>query len=252
MLFSGIALALSILLSVFIGRTGGHWSPFIGWSYSSMFIPALSLFLVIVFFKAPAPVLRWDVLPVKWLPVALFLLPVALHAVLLPLYAHFNNNRLPLHAGPNIVLSLFTGLAVVSVLAFFEEIGWRVWLLTLLQQMMDRRRSLCLAAFLCAIWHVPYDLSGIHYMPGVNPAVQMGFNLFGEFGAALVFGWLWVRTRSIWIVCLSHGALNNWGQLAFKYLPDLPPGNANIFLLAGLNATLFAIGLVLIVFFTDK
>gem|GEM_PF-6071603 len=53
MLFSGIALALSILLSVFIGRTGGHWSPFIGWSYSSMFIPALSLFLVIVFFLSP-------------------------------------------------------------------------------------------------------------------------------------------------------------------------------------------------------
>jgi len=42
----------------------------------------------------------------------------------------------------------------------------------------------------------------------------------------LVIGWLWLKTESIWIVSLAHGALNNWGQYAFKYMqfvqaPDL-------------------------------
>jgi hypothetical protein len=37
-------------------------------------------------------------------------------------------------------------------------------------------------------------------------------------GAGLIIGWLWVRTESIWMVALAHGALNNWGQYAFKFM----------------------------------
>jgi hypothetical protein len=44
----------------------------------------------------------------------------------------------------------------------------------------------------------------------------------GEFGAGLVIGWFWMRTRSIWIVSLAHGALNDWGQYAFKFMKDVP------------------------------
>ncbi len=36
----------------------------------------------------------------------------------------------------------------------------------------------------------------------------------------LIIGWLWIRTESIWLVAIAHGALNNWGQYAFKYMKD--------------------------------
>jgi membrane protease YdiL (CAAX protease family) len=36
----------------------------------------------------------------------------------------------------------------------------------------------------------------------------------------LIIGWLWLRTESIWLVAIAHGALNNWGQYAFKYMKD--------------------------------
>ena len=40
----------------------------------------------------------------------------------------------------------------------------------------------------------------------------------GVFGSGLIIGWLWLRTESIWIVAIAHGALNNWGQYAFKFV----------------------------------
>jgi hypothetical protein len=40
----------------------------------------------------------------------------------------------------------------------------------------------------------------------------------GIFAAGLVIDWLWLKTESIRIVSLAHGALNNWGQYAFKYM----------------------------------
>ncbi len=67
-------------------------------------------------------------------------------------------------------------------------------------------------------------------------------NPLGHIGAGNVIGWLWIRTRSIWLVTLAHGALNNWGQYAFKYMAD-GPGENNIWLLVALNLTLFTVGI---------
>ena len=62
-------------------------------------------------------------------------------------------------------------------------------------------------------------------------------------GAGIVLGWLWIRTRSIWIVSFSHGALNNWGQYAFKYIENESGTLENIFLLAGINIALLLTGI---------
>jgi len=242
--FAGVAFAMSILLSLFIGFTGGHASPYIAAGYISMLIPAVTVFLLHLILRMAYPVVEWDVFPISWLPLALFLLPASLHAVLLPTYAHFSGNGLPWLLRPHILLNMPMGLIIVSLLAFFEEVGWRAWLLPRLMQIMSARKAVALAALLCAIWHTPYDLSGVHYIDGVKVPVQAVLNLPGEFGAAVVFGYLWVRTRSIWIVCIAHGALNDWGQLAFKYLPDVPPGNSVTWLLGAVNGTLFLTGIV--------
>jgi membrane protease YdiL (CAAX protease family) len=244
-LFTLVVFALGIALSLFIWLTGGHNSPFIAWSYTSMLIPALAVLILVALFKVPPLSIQWSIFPVRWLPVALLLLPVILHIVLLPIYAHFST-AIYWQLWPTILLNMMFGLLIVSILAFFEEIGWRAWLLPKLMRVMGIRPALFLAALLCALWHTPYDFSGIHYIGGVKVPVQATMNVFGEFGAALVFGWLWVRTQSIGVVCLAHGALNNWGQLAFKYLPDLPPGDDMNWLLASLDGALFITGMTVL------
>lgn len=65
-----------------------------------------------------------------------------------------------------IAINAAVGLIVVSILAFFEEIGWRAWLLSRLASRTGVRRALWLAAIIFAIFHIPFALSGIHHHGG--------------------------------------------------------------------------------------
>jgi membrane protease YdiL (CAAX protease family) len=61
----------------------------------------------------------------------------------------------------------------------------------------------------------------------------------------LILGWLWIETESIWIVALAHGALNAWGQYAFKFMTG--PGqlrDALVLTTGGIALT--AVGAVLV------
>jgi membrane protease YdiL (CAAX protease family) len=241
--FVTTAYALSIVLSLVVGLSGGHDSPLIGLAYLSMFLPAVSV-LIVNSAMNEAPRVRWDHFPLTYLPVALFLIPGILHAVMLPLFAragpiawqdwltpqadglyHTPASRgwgtLTIYGlAERIALNAVVGLAVVSFLAFFEEIGWRAWLLPRLADRMGARRAVVATAVIWGLWHVPFQLSGIQHIDGVS-AVRLA--LSGPLGimiTGLIIGWLWLRTESIWVVSIAHGALNNWGQYALKYMKD--------------------------------
>jgi hypothetical protein len=66
-----------------------------------VFLPAVAVLIVNLATHEP-PELHWDVFPLKWLPLALFLIPAVLHTVMLPLTASLNRG-VPwqdwLHAG---------------------------------------------------------------------------------------------------------------------------------------------------------
>ena len=67
----------------------------------------------------------------------------------------------------------------------------------------------------------------------------------GIFGSGLVIGWLWVQTESIWIAAIAHGALNNWGQYAFKFVSD--KGGPNDLLVLGIGGiALTTVGTILL------
>ena len=148
-----ITYSLGILLSVFIGFTGGHTSRFINLGYASMFIPAIAVLLMMYVFKSPL-IIHSKKISFTLLLLAIFLMPLVIHATCLPVLYFSNNNSLPWqswlrsnnslyytsgdHAWgtltlPELILRIFfnaiTGLIVVSILAFFEEIGWRAWML---------------------------------------------------------------------------------------------------------------------------
>jgi membrane protease YdiL (CAAX protease family) len=234
----------SIALSLVIGLTGGHGSGLIGLAYLSMFVPAAAVALVSATRNEP-PRIDWRSFPARYLPIALFLIPLVLHVVMLPVIAKLEGGvrwegwltpgadglyhvpaprqwgilTMPELMG-HIVVNAIAGLLIVSLLALFEEIGWRAWLLPRLADRVGARPAVVLTSVIWALWHVPFQLTGIQHIQGVSPVALALSMPLGITATGLILGWLWLRTESIWLVALAHGASNNWGQYAFKYMQD--------------------------------
>jgi membrane protease YdiL (CAAX protease family) len=244
LIFVATCYGLSSALSLVIGLSGGRHSALIGLAYLSMFLPAAAVVIVRATRNEP-PRVRWTSLPLRYLPVALFLIPGVLHAVMLPIMATLGEGvrwqdwltrqsdglyHTPASRGwgaltipglvEHILLNAIAGLVIVSVLAFFEEIGWRAWLIPRLADRIGARRAVMVTSVLWALWHVPFQLSGIQHIDGVPPITLALSMPIGITATGLILGWLWVRTGSIWLVAIAHGASNNWGQYAFKYMQD--------------------------------
>ncbi|HTF67829.1 MAG TPA: CPBP family intramembrane glutamic endopeptidase [Edaphobacter sp.] len=268
--FVATAYGLSVALSLVIGLTGGHQSSHIGLGYLSMFLPSVSVLIVNLAMNEP-PRIRWDHFPLRYLPVALFLIPGVLHAVMLPLLATVEGGvqwqdwltlqpdglyHTPMSRGwgnltiqglvGRIVLNAVVGLAIVSFLAFFEEIGWRAWLLPRLRGRIGARRAAVATAIIWALWHVPFQLSGILHIEGVSP-IKLALTLpLGTMAAGLILGWLWLRTESIWLAAIAHGALNDWGQYAFKYMKESVTPDTDMAVLGAGSLTLLIVGVSLL------
>ena len=89
--------------------------------------------------------------------------------------------------------------------------------------------------------------STIQNVDGMAP-VQVALGVpVGVVAAGLVIGWLWVRTESIWVVALAHGALNNWGQYAFKYMRDFTVPDPGSLVGSGFLGV-YAVGILLLWF----
>ena len=244
LVFVAIAYAASIALSLIVGLTGGYESSLIGLRWLSMFLPAISVLIVSTKLNEH-PRVNWERFPLRYLPVAVFLIPGVLHAVGLPMSIALQGPlqwqdwltpqpdglyHTPASRGwgvitvqglvRRLVLNALVGLIIASFMSFFEEIGWRAWLLPRLMERMTIRRAVILTSVIWAFWHLPFQLSGIQHIDGVSPAklaVSMPVSIIV---AGLIFGWLWARTESIWLVSIAHGALNSLSQYAFKFMKD--------------------------------
>lgn len=269
LVFVVVAYALSIALSLVIGLTGGYQSRLIGLAYLSMLIPSLSVLVAAAATREPIASWSADTFPPRYLPVALFLIPIVMHAVMLPTAAVVTG--LPFqpwltpqadglyHAPPSrgwgvlttgglaarVAINAIVGLIIVSILAFFEEVGWRGWLLSRLADDVGARRGVVVCSVIWAFWHTPYALSGIHHLDGVPTALAVAIMPIGIAGAGLVIGWLWLRTDSIWLVSIAHGSLNSWGQYAFKFV-DGPGRLEDAWILVAGGLALLIVGSLLL------
>jgi membrane protease YdiL (CAAX protease family) len=239
-----------------------------------MFVPTVAMLVVVVAMKADGPSLGSDRFPLRYLPVALLLMPLVMHVVMLPVAGHLWGGLpwarwltpeadglyhtpaarnwgvlTPAGLAVRLTVNVAVGLVANSTLALFEEIGWRAWMLPRLMDHMSVRRGVVFSALIWAFWHTPFALGGIHYLPGIPvPLVILTLPIL-TIGAGMVIGFLWVRTRSIWIVALAHGSLNNWGQFAFKFMEDAGPGGQpqDILILGVGGLAVVAVGSVLVV-----
>lgn len=276
LVFVGIAYALSIALSVVVGLTGGHQSPFaLRFGVAAMFIPSIAVIILSSTMREKVWSFGWNRFPLTYLPIALFLMPIVMHAVMLPIasalwgglpWGDWLTSRgdglyhTPASRGwgvltaqdlaGRIAMNIVVGLFANSALAFFEEVGWRAWMIPRLMDRMGARHAIVVSALIWAFWHTPFALSGIHHLDGIPiwlTALTMPIVITGT---GLVLGWLWIRTESIWMVALAHGALNNWGQFAFKFMAEGSGDGqfADVVMLGAGGLALLAVGSLLVVY----
>jgi membrane protease YdiL (CAAX protease family) len=139
-----------------------------------------------------------------------------------------------------IAINAAIGLIIVSFLAFFEEIGWRGFMLPRLVGRFGARRGAAASALIWALWHIPFAVSGVQHVENVSPLALALVSPVGQFGAGLFLAFLWLKTSSIPLVSLAHGALNNWGQYAFKFMRT--SGERDLALFALVNVAILAVG----------
>lgn len=96
--------------------------------------------------------------------------------------------------------------------AFAEEVGWRGWLLPALRP-LGTWPALLLSGAIWGLWHSPIILLGQNF----NEPNIWGVLLMTGGGIAwgVLFGWLRLRTGSIWPAVIGHGSLNASGNLVF-------------------------------------
>ncbi len=99
-------------------------------------------------------------------------------------------------------------LALMAILFLGEEIGWRSYLLPRLASVLPARRASLVTGFAQALFHLPlllltsgYDGDGSRWIvvPGVLTVIT---------AAGAVFGWLRLRSGSLWPVAIAHAMVN--------------------------------------------
>ncbi len=114
-----------------------------------------------------------------------------------------------------IVQGLLLGPALNLFATMGEEIGWRGFLLPRLLP-LGTWKALILSGVIWGLWHAPVILQGYNYPnhPYLGVLLMTVFCVL----TAIIFGWLYLRTRSPWVAGIAHGSLNAWAGLPIVFL----------------------------------
>lgn len=145
-------------------------------------------------------------------------------------------------AGAMAVVVLPIVVLVTLALALGEEVGWRGYLLPILQSRFSALGASLVLGVLWFLWHVP-----LAYLPeGANAAFP--FPLWGAsiVSLSVVYTWLFNNTGgSLLAVTLFHGGLNVWGGLVALH----PSETGETISAVAITGTQVLLALVLVVAF---
>ncbi len=106
-----------------------------------------------------------------------------------------------------LALNLAVGIVVVSVLAVFEEVCWRGYLLPRLDPCSGPAASAAVG-LMHGVWHLPLILLTTAYNPVGNRLIVVPLFLALLTTAGVIYGWLRSVSSSLWPVVLAHGTFN--------------------------------------------
>lgn len=239
--YLAIAFGLSWLFALPLWLSGGLGNPwFLVIALLIMATPAAAALLVSRFIDRPTSIPRdlglWPIRPVRrtlgyaglgvLLSVAIILVALPIGALLGVYPADFvhlsgfqqtiDTTLASVGASPLPVpiqllaaaqlLNVLIGTLINTIPALGEELGWRGFLFPRLLA-LGPVPAILLSGVIWGAWHAPLILLGYNYptAPGWLGVLAM-IGMCTAVGA--IFGWLRIRSRSVWPAALAHGAFN--------------------------------------------
>jgi membrane protease YdiL (CAAX protease family) len=233
-----MGLAWAVVLPLWLGD--GLASPLTGILLPvMMYTPAVAVLVVMLVLRPVPPGQRlrflgvWPLRPVKrviglsvialFAPIAVVLLSVAVAAlcgwITLDL-VRFSGFAEVLKAAPMpsaelpplglLVLAQLLSMPVAAatvnaIAAFGEEIGWRGFLVPALRR-YGTWPALLISGVVWGLWHAPIILLGYNF--GRTDVTGVLLMTAGCVAWGVLFGWLRLRSGSVWPAVFAHGALN--------------------------------------------
>ena len=109
---------------------------------------------------------------------------------------------------PKAAVSLMVMLALLTIMALTEEIGWRSYLLPRMQMLLPRRRAAVAVGFVHGLFHLPLILFTTTYDSVGNRWVVAPLVLLSVTSAGVFYAWLKDRSGSVWPVAFAHATVN--------------------------------------------
>ncbi len=238
--YLAIVFALSYLWQFVIFRTGGVQSPLFSFL---MWIPGIMAIVFILIKKEGFRKTGWGLKKWRYIFPAIFIpLIVAISIVLLLEALHwatFSGKLFTLKNGMveiskiklilgnqaqnipffilNFILSHTIFLIIGSIITLGEELGWRGYLQEKILRKFGLNQGLIFLGIIWGYWHLPIILMGFnfpnHPILGALLLMPLGTIFLGIF-----MGWLYLRSRSIWIPALAHASGNLFSGLIFQLM----------------------------------
>ena len=105
------------------------------------------------------------------------------------------------------IFKIMTGLAIGTLFALGEEIGWRGYMLPRLFS-FGVVPAMMIVGFLHGVWHLPLMLTTDYYHNTGNPLLVVPLFLVTLTFAGVFFGFIRIWTGSVWAVAIAHAAAN--------------------------------------------
>ncbi|MDP9047936.1 MAG: CPBP family intramembrane metalloprotease [Bacteroidota bacterium] len=176
---------------------------------------------------------KWR-LNVKWYLFAL-LLPVACVVPSLFLYHFVLLKPLDLSEW---YLPLILFFIFIPFSPLWEEIGWRGFLLPILQNKFHPMMAAGILGLIWGIWHIPMYLT--HNPEGSRTGLFLVYFILGTVPVTVLFVWLFNRTGSLLITIFFHAATN----ATFGLFGKLPAGELRPFIYTMILFTIAAIWVI--------
>lgn len=146
--------------------------------------------------------------------------------------------------------AVLAGALFNTLPALGEEIGWRGWLLPRLLP-LGPVPAILISGVIWGLWHAPLILLGYNY-----PGVPGWLGLLAMVGMCTVvggvFGWLRLRSGSVWPAALAHGSFNAAFGMSMLFTAADHPFDATQATILGWTGWLVPIALVAVLVATGR